>query len=200
MITEVSPAPLSPLGTARDLAAAEVAAAAMLTALGVDLSADSMTATPRRMVRALADMLTPDDFQLTMFPNEENYRHLVVVRTIRFQSLCEHHMLPFTGHAHVGYLPDKQILGLSKLARVVESFARRPQVQERLTQQIAHHLQQQLRCHGVGVVIDAEHTCMSLRGVRAEGANTVTVALLGSLQEQPIRAEFMSLVTETGRR
>ena len=109
--------------------------------------------------------------------------------------MCEHHLLPFAGVAHVGYLPGERILGLSKLARVVEHFARRPQVQERLTKQVADWLQTSLRPRGVGVVIEAEHTCMTLRGVRAVGAKTVTSALLGTLRDRPrrSRAEFFAL-------
>jgi GTP cyclohydrolase I len=118
----------------------------------------------------------------------------VLAREIPFHSLCEHHLLPFTGVAHVGYLPGDRILGLSKLARVVELFARTLQVQERLTKQIADWLQDHLEPKGVGVVIEAEHSCMSLRGVQASGVLTVTSSLQGLLREDPrSRAEFLSL-------
>jgi GTP cyclohydrolase I len=141
-------------------------------------------------------MLTPRAFDLTTFANDEGYDELVLARAIPVQSLCEHHMLPFTGVAHVGYLPGDRIVGLSKLARVVELFARRPQVQERLTTQVAGWLQTHLRPRGVGVVIEAEHSCMSLRGVRAGGTSTVTSSLLGTLREDArSRAEFLSLAT-----
>ena len=122
------------------------------------------------MARAYAEMLSPRSFDLTTFPNDEGYDELVLARAIPVHSVCEHHMLPFLGIAHVGYLPGQRILGLSKLARVVELFARRPQVQERLTKQVADWLQTHLRPRGVGVVIEAEHLCMTLRGVRAGGA------------------------------
>ncbi|HEX6517013.1 MAG TPA: GTP cyclohydrolase I, partial [Nocardioidaceae bacterium] len=119
---------------------------------------------------------------------------LVLVEDIPVQSLCEHHLLPFVGVAHVGYLPGERILGLSKFARLVDFHARNAQTQERLTKRIADHLQRQLSPYGVGVVIEAEHTCMSLRGARAVGAHTVTSALLGTLREDPAaRAEFLSL-------
>jgi GTP cyclohydrolase IA len=189
-----------------DLAGAERAAAAFLAALGVQTdAADGATAaggaaagTPRRMARAYAEMLSPRSFDLTTFANDEDYDELVLARGIPVHSVCEHHMLPFLGTAHVGYLPGQRILGLSKLARVVELFARRPQVQERLTKQIADWLQTHLEPRGVGVVIEAEHMCMTLRGVRAGGANTITSTLLGTLREDPrSRAEFLALTMST---
>ena len=179
-----------------DLAAAETAAAAFLTALGVPLTTESMAASPGRMARAWAEMLTPRAFDLTTFANDEGYDELVLARSLPVQSVCEHHLLPFTGVAHVGYLPGDRILGLSKLARVVELFARRPQVQERLTQQVADWLQEHLQPRGVGVVIEASHQCMSLRGVRAPGSSTVTSALHGHLRDDArARAEFLALAT-----
>jgi GTP cyclohydrolase I len=179
-----------------DLSAAEAAAAAFLTALGIDLHPDSRRSTPRRMARAYAELLRSDSFELTTFPNEEGYDELVLARSIPLQSMCEHHMLPFTGVAHVGYLPGNRIAGLSKLARVVQMFARRPQVQERLTEQIAAWLHETLRPRGVGVVVEAEHLCMTLRGVRAPGGTTVTSSLKGQLRtDASSRAEFLALTT-----
>src|SRR5256885_8062320 len=178
----------------RDLAAAERAAAAFLDALGVDLAADGLADTPGRMARAYAELLTPREFALTTFPNDEDYNELVVARGIPIRSVCEHHLLPFVGVAHVGYLPGARILGLSKLARVVELFAHGAQVQERLTKQIADWLGTHLRPEGVGVVVEAEHLCMTLRGVRAVEATTVTSTLLGTLRDDPrSREEFFSL-------
>jgi GTP cyclohydrolase I len=178
----------------RDLAAAEHAAAQFLTALGIDLDPESLRATPYRMARAYADLLTPRPFNLTTFPNDEGYDELVLARAIPIRSVCEHHLLPFVGVAHVGYLPGDRILGLSKLARVVEMFAHGPQVQERLTKQVADWLAAELAPKGVGVVVEAEHLCMTLRGVQAMGATTVTSTLLGSLRDDPrSRAEFFSL-------
>jgi GTP cyclohydrolase I len=178
----------------RDLAAAERAAAAFLSALGVDCDTDGLADTPARMARAYAELLTPREFRLTTFANDEGYDELVLARAIPIRSVCEHHLLPFVGVAHVGYLPGDRILGLSKLARVVELFAHGPQVQERLTKQIADWLTTHLRPSGVGVIIEAEHLCMTLRGVRAVGSKTITSTLLGTLREDPrSRAEFFAL-------
>jgi len=177
-----------------DMVAAETAAHDLLTALGVDLDGESVRDTPGRMARMYAELLTPAPFVATTFPNDGGYDELVVATGIQFHSLCEHHLLPFTGVAHVGYLPGDRIVGLSKLARVVEHFARSLQVQERLTVQIAGWLDEHLAPRGVGVVLEAEHMCMSLRGVQKPGARTVTSALHGRLRDDPrTRQEFMSL-------
>ena len=180
-----------------DLDKAEVAATEMLAALGLPIDSADMFETPRRLVHAYAEMLTPPEFDSTTFENAAGYDELVLVTDIPVHSLCEHHLLPFTGVAHVGYLPSTRILGLSKFARTVEFFARRAQTQERLTMEIAGHLTERLEPRGVGVVIEAEHTCMSLRGARAEGARTVTAALHGRLRDDPkTRAEFLSLTRD----
>jgi len=177
-----------------DLPAAERAVADLLRALGRDPDSAHLADTPRRVAHAYQEMLTPREFSLTTFPNDEGYDELVLAKDIPVQSLCEHHLLPFTGVAHVGYLPGERILGLSKLARVVELFARDFQVQERLTKQVADWLQDHLAPKGVGVVIEAEHQCMSLRGVRATGSRTVTSSLHGTLRENPSsRQEFFAL-------
>jgi len=177
-----------------DLDAAERAVAGLLVALGHDPDGEHLADTPRRVAQAYAELLTPRSFDLTTFPNDEGYDELVLARDIPFQSLCQHHLLPFHGVAHVGYLPDQRILGLSKLARVVELFARGLQVQERLTQQIADWLDDHVAPHGVGVVIEAEHLCMSQGGVRAQGSRTVTSAVHGLLRNDGrSRQEFFSL-------
>ncbi|HEY1174517.1 MAG TPA: GTP cyclohydrolase I FolE [Phytomonospora sp.] len=177
-----------------DFAAAQRAVADLLVALGRDPGSEHLADTPRRVADAYAEMFTPREFNLTTFPNDEGYDELVLARDIPVQSLCMHHMLPFHGVAHVGYLPGRRILGLSKLARVVELFARDFQVQERLTKQVADWLQEYLAPVGVGVVIEAEHMCMSLRGVRAVGSRTVTSALKGTLREDGrSRQEFFAL-------
>src|SRR3954471_14442110 len=150
--------------------------------LGLDTRASGLRRTPRRVARAYAELFTPREFEMTTFPNDEGYDELVLARRIPVRSVCEHHLLPFVGTAHVGYLPGARILGLSKLARVVEHFACRPQVQERLTKQVADWLQTHLEPKGVGVVIEAEHTCMTLRGVQATGSSTMTSTLLGLLR------------------
>jgi len=180
--------------TAVDLPAAERAVAALLRALGRDPVEPHLADTPRRVADAYAELLTPPPFDLTTFPNDEGYNELVLATGIPVQSLCEHHLLPFSGVAHIGYLPGERILGLSKLARVLDLFARDLQVQERLTQQVADWLQENLAPRGVGVVIEAEHLCMSLRGVRARGARTTTSALHGVLREDArSRQEFFAL-------
>ena len=177
------------------LAAAAAAADAFLRALGVACDTPGMAASPRRMAEAYAEMLTARPFRMTTFDNGEGYDELVIVTSIPVLSLCEHHLLPFTGVTHVGYVPGDRILGLSKLARVVELFARRPQVQERLTQQVADWLDDRLAPKGVAVVVDAEHTCMTLRGVRAGGTRTRTSAVRGVLRDAPAsRAEFFAAV------
>ncbi len=182
-----------------DLAAAELAAGQFLRALGVGTDSESLRGTPGRMARAYAELFTPTPFELTTFPNDNGYDELVLARSIPVRSVCEHHLLPFVGTAHIGYLPGRRILGLSKLARVLEHFARRPQVQERLTKQVADWLEAHLEPAGVGVVIEAEHTCMTLRGVQATGARTVTSTLLGTLRGDPAsRQEFLAL-TGVGR-
>ena len=177
-----------------DLEAAEEAATSFLEALGMSLASDHLRDTPGRMARAWAEMMTPRPFDLTTFPNDEGYDELVVARDIPVRSLCEHHLLPFTGRAWVAYLPGERILGLSKLARVVELFACRPQTQERLTKQVADWLQAQLQPLAVGVVIAAEHSCMTLRGANAVGSSTVTSTLLGRLRDDArSRAEFLAI-------
>ena len=177
-----------------DLRAAERAVADLLEALGVDPDSEHLRQTPRRVAAAYAEMLTPRAFDLTTFPNDEGYDELVVARDIPFSSLCEHHLLPFMGVAHVGYLPGERILGLSKLARVVERFSRGLQTQERLTKQVAAWLEGHLRPKGVGVVLEAEHLCMSLRGANARGATTTTSTLLGLVREDArTRQEFLAL-------
>lgn len=166
----------------------------LLVALGQDPTSVHLADTPRRVAATYAELLTPREFSLTTFPNDEGYDELVVARDIPVHSLCQHHLLPFTGVAHVAYLPGERILGLSKLARVVELFARGLQVQERLTKQVADWLEEHLEPKGVGVVIEAEHLCMSLRGVQAHGCRTVTSALHGLLRHDArSRAEFFAL-------
>ena len=184
-----------------DLAAARDAAEAMLTALGLPVSGPDMAETPRRLVDAFAELLDVPEFDLTTFGNASGYDELVLVRDIPVRSLCEHHLLPFTGVAHVGYLPADRILGLSKLARTVEFFARRVQTQERLTSQVADHLHDRLAPLGVGVVIEAEHSCMSLRGARATGSSTLTTVLRGHIRNDAAsRAEFLSLTRDRSSR
>jgi GTP cyclohydrolase IA len=177
-----------------DHEALERAARDLLRGLGADVGTEALEETPRRVAEAYAELLTPRPFRATTFPNDEGYDELIVARSIPFHSLCMHHLLPFQGVAHVGYLPGERIIGLSKLGRVVEFFSRDLQIQERLTTQVADWLQRELEPKGVGVVLEAEHMCMSLRGVQKLGAMTVTSALRGLVRDDVrTRQEFLAL-------
>jgi GTP cyclohydrolase I len=179
-------------------AAVQRAAGDLLRALGADVNSPGLRDTPRRVADAYAELLTPHPFRATTFPNEDGYDELIVARAIPFHSLCMHHLLPFHGVAHIGYLPGERLIGLSKLGRVAELFARDLQIQERLTTQIANWLQRELQPKGVGVVLEAEHMCMSLRGVQKFGAKTVTSALHGLIRDDArTRHEFLALTTRT---
>jgi GTP cyclohydrolase IA len=181
-----------------DRAAVQRAARDLLRAVGADVDADALKETPRRVADAYAELLTPQPFRATTFPNDDAYDELIVAQAIPFHSLCMHHLLPFHGVAHIGYLPDERIIGLSKLGRVVEFFSRDLQIQERLTTQIAGWLEGELEPKGVGVVLEAEHLCMSLRGVQKLGARTVTSALRGLVRDDPrTRQEFLTLTTRS---
>ena len=170
----------------------------LLHAIGADVGSDGLRETPRRVAEAYAELLTPPAFRPTTFPNDDGYDGLIVAQAIPFHSLCMHHLLPFRGVAHVGYVPGERIVGLSKLARVVERFARALQIQERRTVQIADWLEAELRPAGVGVRLEAEHMCMSLRGVQRPGARTVTSALRGAIRDDAqTRQEFLALTART---
>lgn len=183
-----------------DHAAVAQAVAALLTALGRDPRSEHLADTPRRVADALIELTTPAAFDLTTFPNDGAYDEMVVEVGIPIHSLCEHHLLPFSGVAHIAYIPGERILGISKLARVAEMFARDLQVQERLTAQIADYLDEVLQPRGVGVVIEAEHLCQSLRGVRAAGTLTLTSALRGEIRSDTrCRAEFLAVARRAAR-
>lgn len=186
-----------------DLARAEAAVRELLIAVGEDPDREGLRDTPARVARSYAEVFagltqTPSDVLTTTF--ELGHDELVLVRDIEVYSTCEHHLVPFHGVAHVGYIPaaDGRVTGLSKLVRLVDVFARRPQVQERMTTEIAQALVDQLDPRGVIVVIDCEHLCMAVRGVRRTGARTITSAVRGQLRDPTTRAEAMSLLT--GRR
>jgi GTP cyclohydrolase I len=179
-----------------DHAGVQTAARALLLALGADVESEGLQDTPRRVADAYAELLTPQPFRATTFPNDDGYDELIVAQAIPFHSLCMHHLLPFQGVAHIGYLPGERIIGLSKLGRVVELFARDLQLQERLTTQISNWLERELQPLGVGVVLEAEHLCMSLRGVQKLGSRTVTSALRGLVRDDArTRQEFLALTT-----
>jgi GTP cyclohydrolase I len=176
-----------------DREAAMAAVGDLLAALGQEVDGE-LAETPRRVVDAFEELLTPAPFALTTFENAEGYDELVIARDIPVHSVCAHHLLPFVGVAHVAYLPGSRIVGLSKLARAVQMFARGLQVQERLTSQVATWLDERLQPKGVGVVIEAEHLCMTTRGVQARGARTVTFSLQGLVRDDGrTRAEFLAL-------
>jgi GTP cyclohydrolase IA len=181
-----------------DHAAVQEAARDLLRAVGADVDSEGLEDTPRRVADAYAELLTPRPFRATTFPNDDGYDELIVARSIPFHSLCMHHLLPFHGTAHIAYLPDERIIGLSKLGRVVEFFSRDLQIQERLTTQVADWLERELEPKGVGVMLEAEHMCMSLRGVQTPGAKTVTSALRGLVRDDArTRHEFLTLTART---
>ncbi|QEC48252.1 GTP cyclohydrolase I FolE [Baekduia soli] len=200
-LTGLALAPLHDAGDqGRDIDQGALVRAArdLLSALGADVDAEGLRETPRRVAEALTELLTPQPFRATTFANDDGYDQLIVARRIPFHSLCMHHMLPFHGVAHIGYLPGGRILGLSKLARVVELYARDLQTQERLTTQIAGWLQRELEPVGIGVVLEAEHMCMTLRGVQKSGSTTVTSALYGLVRDDArTRQEFLALATSS---
>jgi GTP cyclohydrolase IA len=183
-----------------DLARIEKAVREILIALGEDPDRDGLTRTPGRVARAYAELFAglrvdPRDVLRTTF--EADHEELVIVRDIKVFSLCEHHLLPFKGVAHIGYIPNEngRITGLSKLARLVEVYARRPQVQERLTSQIADQLSDQLEARGVIVVLECEHLCMEMRGIRKAGSRTLTSAVRGILKtDSKSRQEALTLI------
>jgi len=181
-----------------DLPRIERAVREILIAVGEDPDREGLAKTPNRVARAYAELMAglfedPRAHLKTVF--NERYDEVVLLRDIEFHSLCEHHLLPFTGRAHVAYLPDGKVVGLSKLARLVEGFARRPQVQERLTTQIADALMEELNPIGAACVIEATHTCMTIRGAKKPGSLMVTSALRGIFKENPAsRGEVMALM------
>ena len=181
-----------------DLAAIKAAVRTNLRAVGEDPDRDGLLETPHRVAKMYAEMfsgLQQDPGRHLEVTFEESYDEIVLVRDIPFTSMCEHHLLPFRGVAHVAYIPDGRVTGLSKLARVVEEVSRRPQVQERMTQTVADLIEERLGSRAVGVIIKAEHSCMSIRGIRKTGSLTVTSTMRGSFRSDPAsRAELMSLI------
>jgi GTP cyclohydrolase I len=181
-----------------DAARAERAVRDLLEAVGEDPARDGLLGTPARVARMYAEILAGaplDPGRHLALSFAEDHHEMVIVRDIPFESLCEHHLMPFTGKAHVAYVPNGRIVGLSKIARVVEEFARRLQVQERLTSQVADLMWERIAPEGVGVVLEATHTCMTMRGVRKPGAVMVTSAVRGTFKSRAeTRAEFMKLV------
>ena len=186
------------LTTSYDVEAVEQSARELLRSLGLDPDCEGLRETPRRiaaMYQELFEGLNQDPVEALSVGFEEGHDEMVILREIPFYSMCEHHFLPFQGKAHVGYLPDGRIVGLSKIARALEIFARRPQVQERLTTQLAECIEDVLHARGVGVVIEAEHTCMTARGIKKPGATMVTSAMRGRFRSDAnTRQEFLGLI------
>jgi GTP cyclohydrolase I len=192
--SEESPQP----GTTINLPQIERAVRQILIAIGEDPDREGLARTPRRVAESYAELFSglnedPRRHLATTF--DEDHHEMVVLRDIPFASVCEHHLLPFTGHVHVGYIPSGRVVGLSKIARLVEGYARRPQGQERLTSQIADAIMTELRPDGCGVVIEAAHTCMTIRGIQKPGATMVTSAMRDGFRRRPhTRAEFFAIV------
>ena len=170
----------------------------MLATLGLDLSDPNLADTDMRVAKMYLEMFhgleEGAEPKVTTFPNEEQYSHMVMEKQIPFYSMCAHHLVPFYGHAHIAYIPGERILGLSKFARILEFYAKRPQLQERLTEQVVTFLQEKLRPQGAMVVIEARHLCVEMRGVKKPGAVTVTSAIRGIFHQRPVREEFLDLL------
>lgn len=188
----------SPIDTVRIQAAVRE----ILLAIGEDPEREGLLRTPERVAAAYAELfsgLRDDPRRHLAVTFDEQHRELVVLRDISFASVCEHHLLPFMGYVHIGYVPRGRVVGLSKLARLVEGYARRPQVQERLTSEIADVLMEELHPDGCGVVIEATHTCMTIRGIQKPGTTMITSAIRGSFQRRAeTRAEFFAIVRHQG--
>lgn len=185
-----------------DTARIKAAVHEILLAIGENPEREGLLRTPERVAAAYAELfagLRDDPRRHLAVTFDEQHRELVVLRDIPFASVCEHHLLPFTGHVHIGYVPRGRVVGLSKLARLVEGYARRPQVQERLTSEIADVLTEELQPDGCGVVIEATHTCMTIRGIQKPGTTMITSAIRGSFQRRAeTRAEFFAIVRHRG--
>lgn len=170
----------------------------ILTTLGLDLTEPNLVDTDQRVARLYLEMFhgleEGSEPPVTTFPNDEGYQHMVMEKNIPFYSLCAHHLVPFYGRAHIAYIPRDRIMGLSKFARVLEFYAKRPQLQERLTEQVVDFLREKLNPHGAMVVIEARHLCVEMRGVQKPGAETVTSALRGTFHQRTVREEFLDLL------
>ena len=194
---EEIPVPLDP---ALEAKAGRVAAhvRGILTELGLDLTDPNLAETDRRVAKMYLEMFRGleegAEPRVTTFPNDEGYSHMVMEKQIPFYSMCAHHLVPFYGHAHIAYIPRDRILGLSKFARILEFYAKRPQLQERITEQVVSYFDEHLQPQGAMVVIEARHLCVEMRGVKKPGAVTVTSALRGIFHQKPVREEFLDLL------
>lgn len=176
--------------------------AEIIRLLGLDTRDPNLNGTPGRVARMYAEMfhgaLEGEEPTVTSFPNDEHYNEMVTVKQIPFYSLCAHHFVPFYGHAHIAYIPDREIIGLSKLPRILEFYAKRPQLQERLTEQVIGYIGRMLTPQGAMVVIEARHLCLEMRGVRKPGAVTVTSAIRGCFRDKRVREEFLDILALKG--
>jgi GTP cyclohydrolase I len=170
----------------------------ILVDLGLDLSDPNLAETDLRVAKMYLEMFhgleEGAEPKVTTFPNAERYSHMVMEKKIPFYSMCAHHLVPFYGHAHIAYIPGDRILGLSKFSRILEFYAKRPQLQERITEQVVTYIEEKLRPQGAMVVIEARHLCVEMRGVKKPGAVTVTSALRGIFHQRPVREEFLDLL------
>ena len=170
----------------------------ILETLGLDLEDPNLRDTDRRVARMYQEMFhglkEGSEPKITTFPNDEGYKAMVMERDLPFYSMCAHHLVPFYGHAHIAYIPSDRIIGLSKFSRILEFYAKRPQLQERLTEQVVDFLVEKLEPMGAMVVIEARHLCVEMRGVKKSGALTVTSAIRGCFHERPVREEFLDLL------
>jgi GTP cyclohydrolase I len=197
--TDLAPASIENREKVRDIARHMHA---IIERLGLDPSDPNLHETPERVARMYLEMFhglsEGAEPKVTVFPNEERYTAMVMEKDIPFYSMCSHHFVPFYGHAHIAYIPNERIVGLSKMPRIVEFYACRPQLQERLTEQIAGFMAEKLLPQGVMVVIEARHLCVEMRGVKKPGALTVTSAIRGIFFNRPVREEFLDLLNRRG--
>ncbi len=196
----VPPVALADLGAEQQLKVETIArhVRGILTTLGLDLKDPNLAETDVRVAKMYLEMFhgleEGAEPKVTCFPNDESYSHMVMEKQIPFYSMCAHHLVPFYGHAHIAYIPRDRILGLSKFARILEFYAKRPQLQERLTEQVVTYFEEKLQPQGAMVVIEARHLCVEMRGVKKPGCLTVTSALRGVFHQKPVREEFLDLL------
>jgi GTP cyclohydrolase I len=192
----------APAGAARKIERLSASVREIIETLGLDPTDPNLVETPQRVAKMYLEMFhglsEGAEPKVTFFPNDEHYNSMVMEKDIPFYSLCSHHFVPFYGHAHVAYIPNDKIVGLSKMPRIVEFYAHRPQLQERLTEQVASFMAEKLEPQGVMVVVEARHLCVEMRGVKKPGALTVTSAIRGIFYNRPVREEFLDLLQRRG--
>ena len=198
----IAPAPQTPSDERPSRAEAEAAVLTLLNWIGDDPAREGLVDTPARVVKAYEEMFggyadDPADILGRTFEDVAGYDDIVLLKDISFHSHCEHHMVPIIGKAHVAYLPDERVLGLSKIARVIDVFARRLQTQETMTAQVATSIEETLAPRGIAVMIEAEHMCMAMRGIRKQGSTTITTRFTGAFETADWQARFMTLVRNT---